>query len=307
MEDPRIQQLLDKHAANTCTPAELAELHRWYSAFPEKGTVPGNTAAGKDMKRTVFTAIGASVQRSVFYKWSAAAAVVTLALGAWWLLTRQPRVPVMVEIQAPAGDSIRKVLLPDGSLAWLSPGSRIRYREGFEGDGRIVELPDGQVLFETGTDAEHPFSVKTGKGVEVKVLGTAFTVTAWPELPQTDVYVASGAVQVSDGQGRVVVLREKESIGLATGVHAEKVKEERPDMRLGKWMLKDADFPTIAAFVKRRYGMELRFDAALDDRRFTVFTETGTSSHAFFDTLQLLGGVSYRITGNTVSFFASQP
>ncbi len=249
----------------------------------------------------------AITRRSPFRIWHAAAAALVLGTGGWWLLRPPAVANQMVEVRVPAGDSTRSVQLPDGSRAWMAAGSTIRYREGFDGGERSVELPDGQVMFAVGQQTEHPFIVKTGKGVEVKVLGTEFTITSWPEIPQTEVFVTSGAVQVSDSTGRQEVLRARESLEHIPGTAMIKRTGDRPDLRSGKWMLKDAGFPTIAAFVKRRYGMVLNFDASLLDRRFTVFTETNTTSNTFFDTITLLSGIPYRVTGNTVTFFASQP
>ncbi|WP_423736087.1 FecR family protein [Chitinophaga caseinilytica] len=310
MEDPRIQELLDKHAANACTPEELAELHRWYDGFPQRGTPEGKAAAGREMKQTVFDAIGGTVavsaRRRAIRTWSAAAAAVAMLAGGWWMFRQQHVAPVIVEVRVPAGDSSRNIQLPDGSRAWLAAGSTIRYREGFAGGDREVELPDGQVFFEVGPSTEKPFRVITGKGLEVKVLGTGFTVTSWPELPQTDVYVASGAVQVSDSAGVVGVLRAKEGLGYERGKPVHKTTGDQPDPRSGTYQLKEADFATVAAFVKRRFGLELRYDpATMREVRFNAIVEGGMTAPQFFDMLQLLSGIPWKQEGNTVSFFNS--
>lgn len=307
MEDPRIQELLNKHAANTCTPAELAELHRWYDAFPPEGEPKDKAAYRQAAKQAVLRAIGEPpVKRRWARAWSAAAAVAVLVCCAWWAMQRGSAPPVMVEVHAPAGDSVRTVQLPDGSRAWLAAGSTIRYRKGFEGGDRTVELPDGQVFFDVEQMTEHPFIVKTARGVIVKVLGTAFSVTTWPELHRSDVYVASGAVQVSDSMGTTQVLQAKERLAVEPGMPLVVQADDRPDPRSGVDVLKDADFATIAAFVKRRFGIALRYDAgAMGHIRFNVFTDKDMTAPQFFELLQSISGIPFRVEGNTVTFFTS--
>ncbi len=311
MEDPRIQELLDKYAANTCTPGETDELHRWYDAFRQEGVFTAGAGTGEAMKAAVFAAIGVEaappVRKRYLWRWTAAAAVAVLALGTWWLLENKPPAPVaMVEIVAPAGDSIRTVEFPDGSRAWLAPGSRIRYRQGFDDGNRKVELPDGQVIFETGKATEHPFTVVTGKGVEVKVLGTVFTITSYKELAETDVHVTSGAVQVSDSTGMVEVLRAQEGISYIVGAPVKKQQQPAPDFRNGQYTLRDAGMPYLAAYIKRKYGVTVAYDAQeLKDIRFNIFIDKELTPAEFFNLLKTLGGLDYELSGNTVRFFTS--
>lgn len=311
MEDPRIQELLDKYAANTCTPGEKDELHRWYDAFRQEGAFTASAATGMAMKAAVFAAIGEEqappARKRTLWKWTAAAAVVGLAIGTWWLLDIKPPAPAaMVEVVAPAGDSIRTVHLPDGSRAWLAPGSRIRYRQGFDDGNRKVELPDGQVIFETGKATEHPFTVVTAKGVEVKVLGTVFTITSYKELAATDVHVTSGAVQVSDSTGVVEVLRAQESISHIIGTPGIKQQQPAPDFRNGQYTLRDADMSYLAAYIKHKYGITVAYDTQeLKGVRFNIFIDRELTANEFFNLLKTLGGLEFEVSGDTVRFFTS--
>ncbi|MBK6830836.1 MAG: DUF4974 domain-containing protein [Flavobacteriales bacterium] len=62
------------------------------------------------------------------------------------------------------------------------------------GDKRKVTL-EGEAYFEVAKDASHPFVIDAGD-VEVTVLGTAFTVTAFDTAKSVIVRVREGRVQV---------------------------------------------------------------------------------------------------------------
>ena len=84
--------------------------------------------------------------------------------------------------------------LPDGGYVALKPSSRLRYRAGFTGGQRAVYL-SGETFFRVAHDAAHPFRVLTAD-LETCVLGTSFTVQAYPQQAETVVQVRMGRVRV---------------------------------------------------------------------------------------------------------------
>lgn len=87
--------------------------------------------------------------------------------------------------------------LPDGSKVWLNKESQVRYRGRLRGKCRIVEI-NGEAFFDVEKDARHPFVVKT-KDMAITVLGTRFTVTAYPGHPGS-AYLEEGSIKVK-GKG----------------------------------------------------------------------------------------------------------
>jgi transmembrane sensor len=69
---------------------------------------------------------------------------------------------------------IRRISLPDGSLATLGPQSAIAL--DFRGDRRAVDLLAGMSFFEVASDSARPFSVLSGN-LRGTALGTAFDVS----------------------------------------------------------------------------------------------------------------------------------
>lgn len=91
-----------------------------------------------------------------------------------------------------------RLRLPDGSAVVLNAESRLRFPLNFSGEKREVFLY-GEACFEVAKDSLRPFIVHTAKA-DVRVLGTLFNVSAYPEEGQTEITLVNGAVQVDAGE-----------------------------------------------------------------------------------------------------------
>ncbi|MEX0312636.1 MAG: FecR family protein [Allomuricauda sp.] len=85
--------------------------------------------------------------------------------------------------------------LSDGTIAHLNAGSSIKYPVQFiEGSDRLVSVI-GEAYLDVAKDPEHPFIVNTN-GLNVRVLGTQFNVSAYPEDETTEVVLVEGSVSL---------------------------------------------------------------------------------------------------------------
>ncbi|WP_170111293.1 FecR family protein [Mangrovibacterium marinum] len=84
--------------------------------------------------------------------------------------------------------------LPDGSTGVLNGDSRLKYAVNFSSN-RTVELV-GQAYFDVVKDKKHPFNVATDQ-LNVQVLGTTFSVLAYPGQAREEVVLKTGKVNVS--------------------------------------------------------------------------------------------------------------
>jgi len=131
----------------------------------------------------------------------AAAVVVAVGLGAWWVAARR---------QAPATQSAptervyqtaraqrAMVRLSDGSEVTLNAESRLRVPPDFGPHKREVSL-EGQGYFSVVHDTAAPFTVKTARGV-TRDIGTRFSVRAYASDAKKllEVVVAEGAVSIA--------------------------------------------------------------------------------------------------------------
>jgi len=145
---------------------------------------------------------------------AALAASLLLACGLGGLWFGNP-LPVLMADHATAPGEIRKVTMPDGSVAELGPASAIALR--FTGEERRIELLAGLVHLSVVPKAKaggRPFVVEAANGT-AEALGTRFTVERRPDA--VDVTVTEHDVRVSvagnSGQrGDAVVLAPGQTV-----------------------------------------------------------------------------------------------
>ena len=134
--------------------------------------------------------------------WSVLVAGVAAAALAIGLFTAGPR--PAESPPAARGVVVRnipaQVVLPDGSLISFKAGTRVEPL--YSASERRVRLSAGEAHFTVSKDAQRPFIVVTGS-VEVRAVGTAFTVTA--STAEVQVVVTEGRVRVDDDAGRNLV------------------------------------------------------------------------------------------------------
>lgn len=93
--------------------------------------------------------------------------------------------------------------LPDGSRISLNKNSKLDYPSAFGKGSREVKL-SGEAFFDVAHDAAHPFVIHTPL-MDVKVLGTSFNVTAYPNSDSVYVTVTTGRVQCAANGDTVVI------------------------------------------------------------------------------------------------------
>ncbi|HXK75140.1 MAG TPA: FecR domain-containing protein [Bacteroidaceae bacterium] len=101
----------------------------------------------------------------------------------------------LTTIEAPLG-SKTKLVLPDGSTVWLNSGSKISYAQSFGHKNRDLAL-EGEAYFEVTKNKNLPFQLQMN-GMRLKVLGTKFNVTDYPEDSITIVNLLSGHVALEN-------------------------------------------------------------------------------------------------------------
>lgn len=90
----------------------------------------------------------------------------------------------------------RTVLLPDGSRVLLNEASRIACQGDWKDSATRQLQLSGEAFFEIDPRPEQPFVI-AAEGAEIRVVGTAFNVRAYPQEAVTEVSVESGIVEFS--------------------------------------------------------------------------------------------------------------
>lgn len=100
------------------------------------------------------------------------------------------------EIYVAQGET-REITLSDGTQLWLNSGSRVFYPERFDGRERRIRI-DGEIFADVAKDRRHPFIV-SASDVEVRVLGTQFSLKSYAENPNIEVALIEGSVAMRAG------------------------------------------------------------------------------------------------------------
>lgn len=129
-----------------------------------------------------------------------------------------------------------QVTLPDGSKVWLNSGSTLIYPSTFAMAERGVYL-NGEGFFEVTKDAEHPFVVNT-RFLKMRVLGTTFNISAYPDDKQVKTTLETGALKVSlqnDTTISYYLKPDDQLVYIPSSNKVECFKVKHPIIPIGVW------------------------------------------------------------------------
>lgn len=87
-----------------------------------------------------------------------------------------------------------KLKLPDGTIVWLNAGSKLDYSKIYDTGIREVNLI-GEAFFDVVKNPARPFIIHTST-IDIKVLGTAFNVKAYPDDKTVETSLVRGSVEI---------------------------------------------------------------------------------------------------------------
>ena len=154
------------------------------------------------------------VNFATFYKYAAILIVAVLLGSAGYYITFKSEIfsgyEQLVTVEKQLNNEF---ILPDGSVVTLNSDSKLEFPKQFAGDVREVTII-GEAFFDVKPNPEKPFVINAGN-TQVKVLGTSFNVSAYPNAETVDVIVATGKVQVTRKSDDL--LAEKSEVFLTPG------------------------------------------------------------------------------------------
>ncbi len=132
---------------------------------------------------------------ATFYKY-AAILVVALLLGTvgYYIGFRNQVPAVYSEVISGENQVLQQYVLPDGSVVALNSNSKLTFPKKFRDNVREVSI-EGEAFFDVKPNPDQPFVINAGE-TQVKVLGTSFSVSAYPGDETVEVIVETGKVQV---------------------------------------------------------------------------------------------------------------
>lgn len=171
------------------------------------------------------------------------------------------------QLVVPKGKRSR-LILSDGTTLHVNSGTKVVYPNRFMGNVREIYV-NGEIFLDVTHNEKQPFIVRTNE-IAVRVMGTQFNVQAYEEDAETQVVLASGAVQITsnDNDKKTDLIPSqmynyKAGQALVTRVDVDKyiswvqgilyVEDERLDVLMTK--------------LSRYYGEEILFDEGLVNQK----------------------------------------
>ncbi len=153
--------------------------------------------------------------------------------------------------------------LCDGSYIHLNSMSQIKYPVNFGKNHRIIEL-EGEAYLQIAKDSLHPFIVKT-KDFEIKVLGTQFNISAYPEDSCITTTLIEGAVQVESQKYQISAqLRPHEQLQYNKLNQQQTLETTDISYAIawlkGKIRYKDITLEHLMIILKRWYDIEVEYE-----------------------------------------------
>lgn len=160
-------------------------------------------------------------------------------------------------ITTPRG-GVFKVTLSDGSMVMLNAGSKLTFPTGFRGPERKVYV-EGEAFFRVAKNADKPFIVQVG-GNEIKVLGTQFNVSSYPETGGVETTLLEGSVSFSNAEGKNVLLKPNQQVLSAYGhLSLKDVPAEDFDAwTTGEFLFNDVPVSVVMQKLARWYNIEVQ-------------------------------------------------
>ena len=152
-----------------------------------------------------------------------------------------------------------EVVLPDGSVVKLNAGSNLEYHYDKIGQTRKVNF-SGEAFFEVAK-SKKPFVIETEDGLKVKVLGTKFNLSTYPEDRMAQTSLFEGKVELSKKGLAPLILQPGQIAILDKELNEIKYKKEEIS-RTTSWMenklyMENMSLKEVCTKLERWYGVKI--------------------------------------------------
>jgi ferric-dicitrate binding protein FerR (iron transport regulator) len=196
-----------------------------------------------------------------------------------------------------------EVVLPDGSKVKLNSGSSLSYHFNSLTKTREVSFV-GEGFFEVAKE-QQPFLIHTPNGMDLKVLGTTFNLSAYPEDRMVQTALVEGKVELSNNRNEKLVLgpgqiatfeNNSQTLAYQNGNLSHMVGWTENKMYLDNTSLKETSirlerwFDVDIHIVPESLGKEIHYTGVLEEK----------TIQEVLDALSELSDIQYSIKGDQI-------
>ena len=191
--------------------------------------------------------------------------------------------------------------LADGTRVWLNAGTSLRYPVAFSGQERRVELR-GEGYFEVAKDSASPFVVSVN-GVDVRVLGTSFNVSAYSDEVVTT--LVEGKVLMRSQADSVVLVPDRQGVWDGKRMTVKRVDARNYALwREGVFFFEDMPLEDILDALARWYDVHVFYqNAELKMMRFSVEIKRYEHMDTILRRIAETNRVRFNVNNRTVNVY----
>jgi len=200
---------------------------------------------------------------------------------------------------------VKNTLLPDGTLVFINSDSKLKYNDNFGKKHREVIL-EGEAWFDVKHNAEIPFIVHTQE-IDIKVLGTAFNVYAYPNENIFRTSLERGKISVSKGDEKTQELLINQTYTLLKDSKQDEISETENIQSHSSWkdgetVFMNQPFTDILRELERSHDVTFHLlNEKVGSIKYTGTFSTKDGINTILKVLKLPMAFEYEIVNDTIT------
>lgn len=194
-----------------------------------------------------------------------------------------------VIIATNSSDSIKELILPNGSNVWMNKNSTIAYSTRKNGEFNMNV--DGEVYVQITGELKTPYTIKAGSAIIAVKSPATLNIKGYPSDNDIDITVQNGSVSVSDnvlGRGLALLITKgnycsvsrTNSLVFATA----NTNDNYLAWKTGQIVFNETPMATVTQVLHQYYGKEI----TIADDTVAYYSYTGTFNNASFESVLAL-------------------
>lgn len=198
-------------------------------------------------------------------------------------------------IATPRGGTYQ-ITLPDGTKVWLNADTKLTYSTQIQNSTTRTVKIEGEGYFEVAKDKYKPFIVES-QGQTIRVLGTHFNVSSYPDENSIKTTLVEGLIQVNN----TILTPNQQAVLQHNRLKVKNVDASKYiAWKDGKFVFKSESLESIMQKIARWYDVEIIYKGDFSDRVFTGSISRYDDISRILDKISLTQAVSFKVTGRRI-------